>query len=92
MEHRIYDCRYIRELYCVLDHAWRNPKPKYLGGDTPPGYTNENFIHTALGQQLKARQEVIDFRKQRIPPGRPSQNHPNTVPNNPFASTEYADN
>lgn len=58
-----FDFKYFSEMYCVLDHAWRDPKPKYLNGDKLPQYATEEFITMSQQHQMKAYNQIMSFKQ-----------------------------
>lgn len=63
MQHMFFDFKYFSEMYCVLDHAWRNTKPKYLNGDIVPQYATEEFITMSLQHQMRAYNQIMKFKQ-----------------------------
>jgi len=63
MQHMFFDFKYFDEMYCVLDHAWRDTNPTYLPGTAPLHYTSQEFIDNALKQQMQAYQQISEFKQ-----------------------------
>ena len=87
MQHRIFGCKFIKELYCVLDHVWRAPTPKFMNDKIPP-YADPEYIREALEKQGEARHQVMKYRanaysKMCHAPELPHSDHPHSIPSNP---------
>ena len=50
-------------MYCVLDHAWRDPAPKYLEGNSSLNYTMDEFISNSMSKQVQAFQQISEFKQ-----------------------------
>ena len=62
MQHMFFGFRHFKEMYCVLDHAWRDPTPTYSEGSIIPEYSNPEFITNSLQQQMQAFQKLAEFK------------------------------